>query len=525
MGYKGQTYQLPFSRGGLSHNANIELIEPESMIYPSRNIDIGHGGREKRGGTALVHSTSTHLSGSTASDIMGLFDFRTVAGNQYILSCNDSGDVYSTSTNTIATGLTANEWFDFEVMDDSVYFTNTQNVPQSWDGGAGNSSDIDNPAADWGAADYPQQLVKHGRGNSERMWAIGVPSYNYRVYASANGNAKDFSSTSVVTVDIETGDGFGILGGAEFGDKLFCFGKNQTYVIDDSNLDSDFWGYYPAPWRGGAATWRLIEKIPNDIIVMTEEGDIYSVRMAEQYGDYKQASLVAQSWMNEYIKDYVNLSEIDRFHMRYDPVLRALKVFVARGSNAAVDAALVYFIDRDPKEAWIVYGNDTNASGYDASVSALVRVDAGDYQVYTGDYNARLWKLETAGRNDNDADYYAGFKTGELAFGNSRQRKHFKRGWVVAQPRGNWDLEINWWVDGVAQTARTVNLAGSGALLGAFVLGTDKLGAGGLIKETFELGNYGERLQLEMYNETADENFYLSQALIDFKPLGPEAGD
>jgi len=56
-------------------------------------------------------------------------------------------------------------------------------------------------------------------------------------------------------------------------------------------------------------------------------------------------------------------------------------------------------------------------------------------------------------------------------------------------------------------------------------LGTDKLGAGGLIKETFELGNYGERLQLEMYNETADENFYLSQALIDFKPLGPEAGD
>jgi len=525
MGYIGNTYQLPFNRGGMSHNINMDLIDDKAMVHPSRNIDISHGGRQKRDGTALVYDSATKI-GSSDSQIMGLAEFRTYAGDQFILAINDSGDIYSSSTNTIATGLTGEEWFDFEVMDDNVFITNTQNVPQTWDGLIAATCDITSPADDWTTAgDYPQQFVKHGRANSERLWGIGTPSYRYRVYASANGNGKSFASTDVVTVDIETGDGFGILGGAEFGDRLFCFGKNQTYVIDDSDLDSDYWGYYQAPWRGGVATWRLIEKTPNDVIAMAEDGTIYSVRMAEQYGDYKQASLVATSWMHEWIREYVRLAYIDHFHMKYDPVLRALKIFVVRNGRTQVNTALVYFVDRDPSEGWMIYDNQEHDSGYSASVSALIRRGAGDYKIYTGDYDGRLWNLEVNSKNDNDNAYYAGFKTPHLTFGNSRQRKKFKRGWIVAQPKGNRDLNIDWWVDGQIQTRRTVSLQGSGALLGSFILGTDKLGDAGIIKRSFQLGTIGERLQVEMFNDNADEDFYLSHSLIDFQPLAPEAED
>ena len=61
-------------------------------------------------------------------------------------------------------------------------------------------------------------------------------------------------------------------------------------------------------------------------------------------------------------------------------------------------------------------------------------------------------------------------------------------------------------------------------MLGSFILGVDAaadvLGGSEFLDRKFELGHYGRRLQLEFYNSGAGEDFFVSQVLIDNKPMG-----
>lgn len=214
---------------------------------------------------------------------------------------------------------------------------------------------------------------------------------------------------------------------------------------------------------------------------------------------------------------------IDNFHAVYDPVLRAIKIFVVRAGQTTVDTALIYFIDRKPNEAWMVHDNQSATSGYSASCSALVRVSTGDYQIYTGGYAGVLWSLERADRNDNSSGHYAGFKTPNDPFGNPRVDKKYNCGWIVMQPKGNYNLTIDIWIDGEQQTQQTISMAGTGGTL-PFELGTDLLGGQEIIAEPFDIGNKGKRIQFEVYNSNADEDFFISQILVDYTVLGAGPG-
>jgi hypothetical protein len=516
--YKGETFQIPCSQGGFSANPNIDMAEPTDMIHPSRNINLNEFGRRKRGGTAHISDTTYDAAISGNPQIMGVYQFRLRNTTEFLIVATKAGKVYRAHDTTIkASGMSTTTFYDFETFDNELYIVDGVSTPEKWDG-SGNTSTLTDIPTDWGS-DGPQWIVKHGRGVSERLWAGGLTAYPHKVYISVNGDGDDFSDDNVTTISIETGDGFGIVGAVEFGDRLLCFGKRKMYVIDDSSLDTAEWGYDAAQWEGGAANFRLVVKTPNDVIAMMEDGEIYSVTSAEQYGDYKAASLTRDSFIHNWIKEYCRLSYVDYFHAVYDPVLRAIKFFVVRSGQTAVDTALVYFIDRVPKEAWMIHDNQDNVSGYSASCSALVRVSAGNYQVYTGGYSGLLWRLEQANRNDNGEAYYGGFKTPNMAFGNARATKKYSSGRIIAQPKGNYDLVIDSWIDGEDQTQRTVSLIGTGGIL-PFTLGTDLLGGQELIDKEFDIRNIGKRIQFEIYNDTVDQDFFVSQILVDHQTLG-----
>ena len=50
----------------------------------------------------------------------------------------------------------------------------------------------------------------------------------------------------------------------------------------------------------------------------------------------------------------------------------------------------------------------------------------------------------------------------------------------------------------------------------------NKLAGDELIDTPFDLGIYGKRIQFEVYNETKNEDFYLSQLMTDYKQIGKE---
>lgn len=519
MGYVGNTLVIPLDNVGLNGSPSIDRIPPESMVHPSRNVNLHEGGIGKRGGTAYVDSAA--MSGTPR--IVGIFDYRLIAGTQFILRATGDGKIYKNATSTIKTGLGTNKIADFVYYNNEVYHCNGNDIPQVWDGAAGTTSNLALVPTDWAGTNYPKQMVKHGRGNSERLWAFGAPLNPNNVYISKSNDGSseaDFSDANGQVIYIGTDDGTGIVGGIEFQDRLFAFAKQRTYIIDDLDLNTTNWGYAAAAWDGGAATHRLIVRTPNDIVCMMEDGEIYSVLAAQQYGDYRQASLTRPAFIHNWIKEHVDLSYIESFHAKYDPVLRAVRFWIVKQGSITVNANMVYFVDKSPDKAWSIHDNQSFDSGYSAVSANLIRVGTGDYQIYSGDYSGRLWTLEQETRSDNGQGYWAGFKLPQLNFGNARSTKHINEGRIVALQQGNYNLNINIKVDGTDSITDAINLGGVGGLIGSFVLGTDKLGGNRILDKGYDIKMLGKRMQVEYYNSSAGQDFFVSQVMFDFKDLG-----
>ena len=525
------------------------------MIAGTRNLNLHEGGRRKRGGTAHINSTliSTGAELYTPLRLMGMFDYLKPAGTQYIVFGTENGWIWKNATTTIKTGWTSTKHINFSQFAGELYACNGANMPGKWDGA--NWTDFSsNAPTDW-TASKPKYMLTHGRGNSERNWAFGCASTPYNIYVSPDGDGDDFSDTNVTILPIDTKDGYGLTGGVVYLDRLIMFGKDRPFVVDDSDTSVSNWGYDQAPWGGGVAHQRLIIETPNDIVCMMENGEIYSVTAAEAYGDYKAASLTRPSFIHNWIKDNVLLSYIANFHGIYDPVMRAIKIFVVRTGQTEVDTCLVYYIDRGVKNGWMIHDNQVNASGYDASCSAKIYVGTGNYQIYTGDYSGWLWGIEQSARHDQANAFDAGFKTTHLDIKPIKFNKDFKRGRITCDPQGTETINVKVWIDGTQveavdgawadSTAYTVGkIETQGAKIYECIVahtsndGNDKPGvdanwatywiqhrfsmtvASGTKDYYFDIGFKGRRIQLEVYDNTAGEDFIIEELMIYFKPLG-----
>lgn len=519
MSFSGQTFQIPMGRGGFTNNPNIDEVAPEMMI-DVKNINIHENGRGRRGGTAHFSVASTR-----DSQLMGVVDFTLINGTQHVVTTATEGEIWKDNTTQLKSGLATGKFSTFAIANDKLYISNGANVPQTWDGAAGSTSDLSAVPTDWTGSNFPTQIIIHGSGNSERGWALGCPSNVHTLYVTPDsaGGDLDFSQATILTFNIETEDGFGLVGGVEFGDRILIFGKNQAFVMNDSDIDTANWGYNAAQWKGGVAHSRLIVKTPNDVVCMMDDGNIYSVTAVQQFGDYRSASITKPSWIDKWIRENTDLSRIDQFHGEYDPELRRVYIFVVRSGQTQIDTALVYNVDRGPEEGWTIHDNPSSVSGYSASASAVVRrTPAANHSTYTytGDYSGNVWELETAARNDDSAAYTASYKTPKMTFDNPRLTKRYRKLWVIAREAGNFNLSIETWVDGVSQGTNTVSLAGIGAVYGIDVYGTGTYGGDTFVENNFNVGNVGRRIQYEVFNTAANEDFFVSKMLQDFTPLG-----
>lgn len=521
MGYAGQAYVIPCSKGGFNHSPNIDVMPPEAMVHPSRNINMHRGGRESRGGTSKINAST----GYGGVRVMGAHDYTNASGTQQTVVVTTDGKIWKNTTTTIkATGWTAGKRASFTVMNNLLYICNGYDRPQTWNGTDAATTDLAAIPTDWTGTNWPKQMIVHGAGNSERMWAI-MPAGKKTLYASKDNNGvavADFADANVLAFYIETGDYIGLTGMFVFGNRLFVLGKRQAFVMQDTDINTANWGYTKAQWEGGVANHFLIVKTPNDIVCMMDEGGIYSISAVQSYGDYKQASIVRPAYIDAWMRDHVALTQLDNAHAIYNPKLRCIDFFMAYSADANTtnNMSLRYFIDRGPEEGWMPQDNQAAVSGFRASCSFLFKVSEGNYQVRTGDYSGFIWALETSAKDDDSAAFYSGFRTAHINFGNARLSKHFFRGWVVCVPKGSWNLGINIYVDGAYKAVTTVSLAGAGTTLGVFVLDTDVLAGDEIIQASCPEGYIGQRISIECFTLAAGEPFFISALLFDFKMLG-----
>ena len=310
MSYAGQTLVIPQTEGGYQYRYDLELIEPTALVGESRNFNLHRDGRQKRGGTAKVNATPV----SGAPRIMGMYDFRLPASSFQVFGATD-GQLYSTPTTVLKAGMSTTNHYSFVVFGNELFVCDGATIPQTWNGSAASTSDITTPAVDWVGSNQPFQFIVHGKGASRRLWAV----MKNGVYFSTTGDGKEFAGGSSGLIPVDTGDAFGLVGGIEFGDRLILFSRSKAFVVDDTDVDSGNWGYQAAQWDGGAASWRTIAKTPNDVVVMTEDGEIYSFSAVQSYGDYKQASIARPAFMDTYLKEnpFVAATALEQINTQY----------------------------------------------------------------------------------------------------------------------------------------------------------------------------------------------------------------
>lgn len=508
MGFRGPSIGVSFAAVGLQHNPNVDAAPPDTLVHPTRNVNLGDAWVESRGGTSKVNASA----GYGSAQLLGGFDYQKPDGTaQYHLVASADGKIYKNTSDTVATGLSTTAKPSFVQAGNKVYFANGSDACLQGDPSAGNLAAFTNPAADW-SSEKPFQLLLHANGENRRLVALT----STQVFFSANDTLDEFV-TGVVsfTVDVKGGLKWGVM----FGTRLIVGGRDEAVVFNTDDPSTDNWGYSRAPWFGGAAHFRLVIPMENDVIMVSEDATIYSLARVQQFNDYRVGALTRPAFMDRWLREHAKMSAISDWHATWDPVKRMVKFFIVRAGQTQVFSSLNFYPDRPLDRAWTVH-ESAGASGYKASCSFLVRVGEGDYQVYTGDYAGFLWKLEQANKNDDGAAFTASFRTPHLHFGNPRGSKRFVRGFLIIEPKGDYNLTVNIWVDGQVKSSTTVSMAGTGALLGSFVLGTDVLGGRTMAKKPFKLGYRGERLQLEFINSAVNQPFAVSQLLVDHIPLG-----
>lgn len=466
------------------------------------------------------HTLTDQWSVSIAApEVSGLHEFTLINTNKFILRHTTDGKLWKNNTDTIKTGWTVDKLAQFIQYGDMVLVSNGANCPVTWNGADASTTNITTIPTDWTGSNFPSQMIIHGRGNSVRTWALGCPLNPENIYVTTNGNLTDFTQATVLVFNIRTGSRHGIVGGIEFGNRLIVFSKDRAFIMNDDDASTDNWGYSASQWQGGAASHRLIVKTPNDVVCMMDNGEIYSISAAEKYGDYETASLTRPSFMHEWIKKYINLSKINDFHAIYDPVLRAINFFMVRIGETEVDTVLMYFIDRPPHKAWVVLDNQNYESGYSARSSCLVNQSTGVKKIYTGSYNGKVWKLGETNRNDNSNAFVSIYKTPLLSFDNVREHKRYDRMKIVSIAEGACSATFTWWIDGISKNSKDIEFSAKGDVLGSFILGTSTLGGLNILESSVNLGYTGKRIQIEAKSNTANEDFFLSQFLVDFVPL------
>lgn len=511
-----KVYKVNCQDGGHNGNNNLDAIPAVDFIEPSKNFYLYSGGRQKRGGTTHVSSIKLPSGGTKQ---LGLFEFVDSSGTRHDLVHGDDGKLYAdygasaiySSLSTTAKSFSAGYAGKFVITDGAT-------KPKTWDGSS--MADFTNYAADWGAGNYPSVFINHGQQAAARLWGLVQPSNPFDVYASNIGGT-DFGSSSVVKLHIDTGDGVGLVGAAQYGERLICFGKKKAKIILDIDPDVANWGYQDVQWEGGAAHRFLIVPTQNDVVCMTDDGDIYSVSTVINYGDYKAASLVRPSYMHIWIKDNLDLSRISQFHAIYDSAYRRIIFFVVRLGFTVVNTAMCFWIDRPLEKAWSILDNLVYDSGFGAVCSTITRPSAGVVQVRTGGYTGYSWKHDQATISDDGNPYECKVLTTFDPFENPRETKHYMAGRAILSPVGNASLGMTWAVDEMTQGSVNIPLTGQGSVFGTALYGDGSYGSNSIVLEaTYDLGQVGKRIQYLFSNNNLGEGIDLSEFMTDFRPLG-----
>lgn len=512
--FTGERYVTALN-GSFNGNDDLTDIPAGQFIEGSRNGNTHNGGFEKRGGTEKVGSAITNNPASLGGG--QLIKRSTLTKHLYFAGAD--GNLYRNGTSIVA-GRSQTAWNFFTPIDDTMFVANGFDLVKVDTGAA--VATITGPAADWSGNVQPKKFILHSKQASRRAFAWGVPGKENVLYYSAAGAFQTFTGGTSGTIVLDFNHGEGIVDCVSKDGTLWVFGKEEVFVVDDSSTTVADWGAYRASFQTGVHSARLTCVAKNSIFAMNTEGDIYEVQTAEQVRDYKQASISYPFFLLSYMRRNWDLSQMDKFYMAYEPKTESLRIFGVRLGQTVSDESIPYYINQ---QKWSVPhdgidNGQANDTGLKAATAFLAQ-DADEFKVlYTQDYNGQTWELESDTKTDNGNAYSSTASTPWLDFDLEGIEKRYPYASLSYKSLGDYDVDVEVFVDGVSQTVASIALTATGAVLGSFVLDTDMLALVGISEREFEIGLIGRKIRVEITNSGAGEDFLLSQLVFPFLNRG-----
>lgn len=475
------------------------LVDADNVIY---EFD---GGPRKAPGTTKLNSSAV----ASGAVIKGLTDFwrQGTAGSAvqkrviHVSTVIMKDDADGTFSN-IFTGLESDKVPSYATFDDLLIMASdsTGDVPKSWD----------QTTAQNLAGSPPNFAFSETHKN--RHWAAGNAAVPSRLYFSVNVDPEDWIGSGSGNIDIDPDDGDVITAIASHKNELWVFKgpyKGSIHRITGSApTGGDAFARTTFINGLGAVGHNTISRFGDDLLFMSPDGLIHSLKSTAAFGDFVEATLSRP--INSWIRDHVNHGRLKHAWSQtcdeFGVVLFALPIDSSTDNNIIL--MMDYrFLALNETVRWAPW------PGFE--MASLARITDGNKPTcFAGGNDGFVRKMFQSNRSIDDVTALSyKITTPFMNYGSAIKMKTLAGGSLSIQPKNNGNITFGWQRDDNEQQTITVAQGGV-AVLGTassnqFTLGTSTLGGARFVDRFHtadETGGEFRTIQYQVTNNTINED-------------------
>lgn len=530
MAYIGKIFPIPAGSGGLAGTKDQQEISADKLLV-ANGISYEGFTLRKEGGASKYNSSA--ITG--APSVIGGYDWWPTSGVQRMVVVLSDGKIKKdigdgSFSTTLASGLSVSNVLPIFVeggkeaaaSNRKLFIFTGLNQVQVLSGDGATTAAIATPPADW-AGSFPS----FGFNHEGRVWGAGNPNDPHRVYYSTAGNHEDMTGAGSGSISVYPGEGERLIAGMSF-KGLIVLWKYPLgiYIIDTSDPTISNWKVRRLSRAVGGGSAQCFCEIDNDVLFSDSTLNFHLLSAVQEFGDAAASNLSRKDNIYAFIQDNFNLGKVSNIRAVYYGAKREAH-FALAGTGSSVNNRRFVF---DLNAADVIR---FRYSDRDTCESLWVRSDTNNIQrLMHGDNAGFVWHMDTSIKSKDGAGYTSTFQTPHNDFHDvdpalATVRKIGQYLECVVEPTGNWNLAVSVLWDNVLVQTLTFNMGVSGATLGTFVLGTDKLAGDQILNRKRRIVGSGRRFSISGTNSGAGEDysighFYL-HALVGDERLGRDA--
>ncbi len=520
MPFTGEIAELTIGQLGLTGTKNPATVNVQSLLR-AQNLSYSEGTLQKEPGTVKYNSSA--ISGTPS--ILGGHDWHPSDGTQRMVVMTSDGDLLrddgaGTFGTTLASSLTATpdvvpqfvEGGKEAAANNRKLFVFTGlNAVQVVDGDGATSAAISTPPDDWTGANQPRV----GEIHEGRLWGAGNTNDPHRLYYSTTTDHEDLKGTGSGTIAIYPGEGLGIVGVYAFRSGLAVFKHPRgIYFVDTSDPTVTNWKVQRITNQIGTAWVGTSTVVENDVYFVDIAGNIRTLQTTDEFGDVSSTSVSDIQDMDPFIRNNLSFASVRKWQMVYYTTKREVHIGCTGIGATTNNARLVVDLNRRELPRF-------RFSQFDTPVSLWTRMVLEVPELTGGDDAGFVRRMDQETRSHDGAGIASVFQSPhwDLAhidpqLGILRKNGAFLE--VVLEPKGNWNMSVDVLWDGETHETIQFNMGTTGASLGSFVLGTNRLAEEGLVNRKRRITGGGRRFGLAGSNSGDGQDFSVGRFYLHF---------